>query len=122
MVCFLKFIKMNEIFLIVLIICTLITFIQFNKKLGVVIVIPNSIISPQEYISLESGYKEVVCKNNNCCWSATVTEFKNGTLVLSYNQRNASHPNQITSTPDHRVPTYEQTKMKYEFDFIYAYA
>lgn len=114
MVCFLKFIKMNEIFLIVLIICTLVTFIQFIKKLGVVTVLPNSIISPQEYISLESGYKEVVCKNNNCCWSATVTEFNNGTLILIYNQCNASHPSKNTS------PTYEQTKMKCEFDFIYT--
>lgn len=108
---------MNEIFLVLLIVCTLITFIQFNKKLGVATVLPGTFISNKEYISSANEYKEAVYTNNNNCWSATVTaENNDGSLLLVYDQykhaMSSTQPGKITSS------VYIQNAAKY--DFFYA--
>jgi hypothetical protein len=108
---------MNELFLVLLIVCTLITFIQFNKKLGVATVIPGTFISNKEHISSANEYKDAVYKNNNNRWSATVTaESNDGSLLLVYDQY--KHTMSSTQTGKLTSSVYIPDVAKY--DFVYA--
>jgi len=108
---------MNELFLLLLITFTLITFIRFNKKLGVAAIIPGTFASNREAMNAIENFSNATYDHNNNLWSATVTDKSSNCSLLVYHPYHPAtklHAEKLKKTHTQRITINASIEYRFE--------